>query len=272
MKGIVLVCVSIIVISLIFVEQSSARIDLETCVGMWLLDEGKGDVAKDSSGNGNDGKLMNEPKWSDAKFGTALSFDGKEDYVDCGNGASLDITTTITVMGWVKPDEALGLDGWQRFASRGEYNTGWMIGITNAGKPDLTVTNAGGGFVTMYGKTTLELGKWYHIAGVVDSSTRQVYIYFNGTLDNNPMAHSGEMMNPGVPTTIGKSGVAHVYDFHGVIDEVVIFTVALTAEDIQAIMNNGLSSMLAVSPSGKLSTTWGSIKLEMCWGKSSHQR
>ena len=46
----------------------------------------------------------------------------------------------------------------------------------------------------------------------------------------------------------------------GVIDEVVLFNVALEEEDIQAIMNKGLSSMLAVSPSAKLTTTWGEIK------------
>ena len=255
-----LVCVSLIVISLMFAGISSAQIDPETCVGMWFLDEGSGKIAKDSSGNKNDGTLMNAPKWVDGKFGKALEFDGVQDYVDCGNAESLNITTTITVMGWVKPDKALGLDGWQRFASRGEYNTGWMIGITNAGKPDLTVTNAGGGFVTMYGKTTLELGKWYHIAGVVDSDARLVYIFLDGTLDNDPMEHSGEMMNPNVPTTIGKSGVAHVYDFHGIIDEVAIFNVALTEDDIKSIMTKGLKSVSAVSPAGKLASVWSTIK------------
>jgi hypothetical protein len=41
-----------------FVGISSAKIDLETCVGMWLFDEGSGDVAKDSSGKGNDGDIV----------------------------------------------------------------------------------------------------------------------------------------------------------------------------------------------------------------------
>lgn len=106
----------------------------------------------------------------------------------------------------------------------------------------------------------LELGKWYHIAGVVDSNAKQVYIYLNGKLDNDPMAYSGEMMNPGVPTTIGKSGVAHVYDFHGVIDEVVIFNVALTGDDIKNLMENGLKRALPVSPKGRLAGGWGEIK------------
>ena len=48
--------------------------------------------------------------------------------------------------------------------------------------------------------------------------------------------------------------------FNDLIDEVVIFNVVLEEEDIQAIMNKGLGSMLAVSPRSKLTTTWGDIK------------
>jgi hypothetical protein len=260
MTRLTIVCISFIVVSLMFVGISSAKIDPKTVVGAWTLDEGSGKIAKDSSMYENDGTLISDPDWVDGHFGKALSFDGKTDYIDCGNAESLNLTKSLTVMGWVNPDKALGLDNWQRFAARGEYNTGWMIGITNTGKPDLTVTNAAGGFVTMYGKTTTDLGKWYHIAGVVASDAQKVYIYLNGTLDNDPKAHSGEMMNPNVSTVIGKSGVAHVYDFHGIIDEVVIVNVALEPEDIQTIMNKGLGSMLAVSQSGKLTTTWADLK------------
>ena len=49
----------------------------------------------------------------------------------------------------------------------------------------------------------------------------------------------------------------------GVIDEVAVFNVALTEDDINDIMSNGLAEALgiaAVSPTGKLTTTWGSIK------------
>ena len=54
-------CVNLIVISLMFTSISDAKIDPETVAGMWLFDEGNGKVAKDTSGNGNDGELMNDP-------------------------------------------------------------------------------------------------------------------------------------------------------------------------------------------------------------------
>lgn len=48
-----------------------------------------------------------------------------------------------------------------------------------------------------------------------------------------------------------------------VVDEVGLFNVALTKDDIKNIVTKGLSRALgitAVSPTGKLAQTWGSIK------------
>ena len=74
--------ISFLVISMMFVGMSNAAIDPETCIGMWLFDEGKGDTAKDSSDNGNDGTLMNGAEWVDGKFGDGVSFDGVDDFVE----------------------------------------------------------------------------------------------------------------------------------------------------------------------------------------------
>ena len=43
------VFVSLMVISLMVSGISSAKVSFKDCVGMWLFDEDKGDVAKDSS-------------------------------------------------------------------------------------------------------------------------------------------------------------------------------------------------------------------------------
>ena len=85
----VVVCASLIVISLILTGISDAKVDLNTAVGMWLFDEGSGNIAKDSSGNGNDGQLTNGPKWVQGRFVRALEFDGKDDYVKISSSASL---------------------------------------------------------------------------------------------------------------------------------------------------------------------------------------
>ena len=70
-----IVRISLIFISLILTGQSYAKVDLDSAVAIWLFDEGKGDEAKDFTGNGHDAKL-NGTEWVDGKFGKALSFDG----------------------------------------------------------------------------------------------------------------------------------------------------------------------------------------------------
>jgi len=54
------------------------------------------------------------------------------------------------------------------------------------------------------------------------------------------------------------------FDFSGIMDEIAVFDVALTEDDIKSIMNNGLAKALgmvaAVDSSGKLTTTWATIK------------
>jgi hypothetical protein len=55
---------------------------LNGLVGWWKFDEGSGTVAYDSSGNGNDGNLINGPTWTTGKIGGALSFDGVNDSLE----------------------------------------------------------------------------------------------------------------------------------------------------------------------------------------------
>ena len=79
----------LVMISLMFIGQSQARIDPTTIVGMWLFDENSGQIATDASGKGNNGKLVNQPKWIKGQFGSALQFDGNN-YVDCGKVLDVD--------------------------------------------------------------------------------------------------------------------------------------------------------------------------------------
>jgi len=61
------------------IQSASAE---ETLLAYWKFDEGSGTTAGDSSGNGNDGTLVNGPTWVSGRHGMALSFDGVDDYVE----------------------------------------------------------------------------------------------------------------------------------------------------------------------------------------------
>jgi hypothetical protein len=84
-----LISVAVLFAAGVLTASSYAKTNPKTCVGMWLFDEGNGNIAKYSSENMNNGTLMNDPKWVDGKFGKALSFTGVDDYVVIPKGAAM---------------------------------------------------------------------------------------------------------------------------------------------------------------------------------------
>src|SRR4030042_5271152 len=80
---------------------SSAKAADPDLAAYWKFDEGSGTTAFGSSGNGNDGIFNGNPQWVAGKFGGALEFNG-DDYLNCGNGPSLQIQAQITIAFWFK--------------------------------------------------------------------------------------------------------------------------------------------------------------------------
>jgi len=250
------VCISFIVVSLMLIGQSFAKIDPETCVGLWLFDEGSGDVANDSSGHKNDGKFTGSPKWVNGKFGKALQLDGSSASVDCGNTATLDLPTNsaVTMCAWV--NSAVGSTGaWQGIMAKRTANYSYGINFINTA---FQVYSSSGSGVQGWAYL-LPKNEWVHIVGIMSKDPTQLYV--NGELFGGAGKGpgGGAFSNAANLFRIGSSGTIGEY-FNGIIDDVAVFDVALTADDITSIMNKGLGSMLAVSQSGKLATAWGSIK------------
>ena len=59
-------------ILLLSITSWALKPDDPALVGLWLMDEGKGDVVEDSSGNKNHGKFAGAFDWIDGKFGKAV--------------------------------------------------------------------------------------------------------------------------------------------------------------------------------------------------------
>ena len=246
------VVLSLIAISLILAGVSDAKIDQKNIMGIWLFDEGKGDAAEDASGNGNNGEL-NGATWDKGKFGNALSFDGTDDFVEIQPSASLDTRKNITISAWIYPTKDGPIVEYQH--PGGTWGT--HLWITAPSDLFVRVIKRDGAFTTNIICPT-SLKEWHHVATSYDYSSGIVNLFLDGNECQSLNIGVTEQSTHG-PVFIGKApwdGRA----FNDLIDEVVIVNVVLSEEDIQAIMNKGLGSMLAVSQSGKLTTTWGDIK------------
>ena len=89
-ERLLLVFAGLIILSLMFTSISGAKIDPKTVAGYWKFDDGSGDVIRDSSGNGNDGKISGA-KWADGKFGKALEC-SLGNFAEVPHSKSLDLT------------------------------------------------------------------------------------------------------------------------------------------------------------------------------------
>ncbi len=240
--------------------SSYAVLDPETCVAMWLLDEGEGNTAEDSSGNGNHGTLTNGPEWVDGKIGSALSFDGADDYVDCGNAPSLNsFSTTITAMAWVKLNSLSGAQTIISKAQAGAWGIEYSVSTALYTNKFSWAPNINNGYRVVGANDFAEEDVWYHLAGTYDGSV--VLFYIDGVLQDATMDIVGTITPTAVQVELGSNppGVSNI--FNGVIDEVAVFNAPLEQEDIQTIMDRGLEgSQNAVEPSGKLTTTWAGVR------------
>jgi hypothetical protein len=253
------VVLSLILISFMFVGLSYA-IDEGSILGMWLFDEGEGDTAKDSSANGNDGQI-NGAQWVDGKFGKALEFDGAES-VDMGN---LQFAGSVTITFWAKPSNVAA--GRQNILCKAYGGEGCLTM-----EPDGNLSfywGDCGGNCDPYVEVARPIGafrddEWIHVAETRDVKKREYNMYKNGEVAASDSwvkcgAHPcGDSTPSGLNFLIGDG---YAGKFRGIIDEVALFNVVLSEDDINSIMLNGLENIItAVSTSGKLATTWRGIK------------
>ena len=204
----------------------------DNLVGLWHFDEESGTTASDSSDYHNDGTLINGTSWDSGKFGNALSFDGVDDYVDCGIVPQLNGVSEFTVEFWIKVDSLpFSATSWQGIIARGNagQRTPWVFG--NQGNSNLYMqfeTTLGGPADCSFVTDDLTAGQWHNVAFTWDGHT--VTSYLDGVAgptditDGSVLADTDESLKFGyIP------GYAY---FAGTIDEVRIWNVALTATQI----------------------------------------
>jgi hypothetical protein len=205
-------------------------------VGYWRFDEGSGNIAADSSGNGNNGTLMNNPAWVDGKYGKALSFNGVNNNVVVPDSSSLDLSSAVTVMAWVYlPKGAHYAEG--RILGKDASNGGSNLNLdihNDAGNVSFDL-GYGYGFtgpiLVSSGYVPREV--WTHVAATYDGSLAKIYI--NGVFDSSISWTAGFDTNNGMPLCIGSKNYSPGYYFfiNATIDEVKLFNRVLSQQEIQ---------------------------------------
>ena len=220
--------------------------------GHWRLDEASGPTAHDSSGNLHDGTLYGNPAWmpTGGMLDGALAFDGIDDYVCVPKEAGLD-PESVAVTVWIKPDRA---DTWMDILNKYSYRL-FINAVLPEGRLACQIHPSGGGGsnkpVCMIG--WVSAGEWNHVGFTWDALSGLLRTYLNGSetrsrdeQDNNPLVvRAGDVL-------IGAQSPTRLF-FDGLIDDVRIYDVALSAEEVAAVMEGQvaaepLSGMIAYWP------------------------
>jgi len=244
----------------VLVAPGHAEIDPETVVGAWLLDEDEGNEAMDSSGNGSTGvAAAGDLEWVTGKFGSALEVvpgGGSRVHVEHNDAFNLE---DFTLMAWVKFN-SVGIH--QDIALKQSANSDRNYQIQKNASDRARSSFASGGQAgagSVTSSTTLTTDIWYHIAATYDGTEFKMHL--DGQLEGTKQTSLEPDNNTNAFSIGAHPNGGNTVD--GLVDEVALFNVALTAEDIQVIMNEGLASalnMIAVSPTGRLAATWAGIK------------
>jgi hypothetical protein len=191
-----------------------------------LMHEGAGNVVKDYSPYKNHGTIYGA-KWIDG-FGWVLSFNGVDNYVDCGNAPSLDITKAITIEAWVNVRAFVNVYP-KIVAKKNQY----MLFVDASVKKAVFSLYIDGAFRDLGSITGLSANTWYHIVGQFNSSltTGQMKIYVNGVLDNT-LTKTGTIGSTTNKVLIGNYEGLVRY-FNGLITDIRIYNRALTGDEIK---------------------------------------
>jgi fibronectin type 3 domain-containing protein len=222
------------------------------------FNEGSGTSTADSSGNGFTGTL-NGATWTTAgKYGNALSFDGVTSFVDLGTPAPLLSTGTMSWEAWTSVASFVGSGG--QIIALADNTLGWELKTshdTGAWTFAVAVSN-GTTHIQRYSNTAPALNTFYHVAGVYNATAQTLDIYVNGVLDDgilrNGTVPSSDAMPTGVHAMVGRRGGTYAAFYNGTIDEVRVYTTALTQAQIQSDMNTPLGGG-SVPPTGTVSPT-----------------
>jgi hypothetical protein len=196
-------------------------------VSYWRLGETSGTTAVDrmatSNGTYTNGPTLGQSGAPTGDPDTAVSFDGTNDYVSVPDSASLDRGNgPLSIEAWVKRSVA-GAN--HTIVDKGTNAYKLFIGSDNL----LTLRKAGSNNIVK-STTTITDTNWHHVVVTKTGATSKVYIDgadVTGTVTDQTLANTAS------PLGIGSISGGTTEWFNGSLDEVAVYGVVLTADQVR---------------------------------------
>jgi len=190
----------------------------------------------DSSKYSNHGTVSGAMLTTDGIIGTAIEFDGTNDYIDLPT--SILVSENIAAGGsgsvsmWVRPDTLTGPMPLIIDAPLGTLGSKIELAIVDTGDLVISYYTTSGGYNDFFADAALtSAGEWYHIVGIWDSLSSAT-LYLDGAelvIADGPDYNSGGAQR----VLIGADARASKTDyFDGAIDAIRMYDRALSADEV----------------------------------------
>lgn len=227
------------------------------------FDEGSGSQVQDGAGQVQPARVAynftnaafmedRDPEWRESGVtGGCLLFDGSSNYVSYspeellaqGDALTISVWAAPRAFEWDAPDnEANGTEHLTAIASQydKEKNQGFLLGYQRFGKLFFQ-TGTGEDWISVNsGDARLDKDQWNQITAVFDGKGGKASLYLNGELVGEKPVEAGASIAPaeGENLLVGKNahgeaiGAGSYQMFSGLMDELELYSRALTAEEI----------------------------------------
>jgi hypothetical protein len=219
-------------------------------VAAYAFEEGTGTTTADLSGNGHPGTLVGATWTTAGKYGSAVALNGGTQYlrVDAPGAPTGDFSWLV----WAHPTTASGWRGLLEIQT--SDSTGIELAL-DAGRPQVWSNGA----LRLTASQGLPVNAWSHVALTRAGSTLTVYV--NGVSVGTATEPAGFSWGScpfliGVDADSGCTGALNGH-FGGRLDEVRLYSRALSATEIQIAMNAPLVSIPPVVSIGDATVTEG---------------
>lgn len=214
----------------------------------YKFDEGSGTVAHDGSFNNNDATLGGGtadymPTWITGKSGTALSFDGIDDYIDADN-VNVAKSSQGSLSFWIKPT-SFTAGGYTIFHIYENDITDYLRSyVYSDGTIDLVIEDNDVVQVGLRSTTPLAAGVWTHVSWVQDGAG--IKLYLNGAPTVVTGTNSGSWWTSHLNSFFTKiGGPADPWGaFNGSLDNIRLYNYARTPDEVLADYNDGVAAHL----------------------------
>lgn len=242
----------------IFAVSFAYAVEIDDILVYYSFDRLDGDTFKDDSGNGNDAQLVRDGTLVDGPFGKAIHLKGgvvqlspDDDFiVPVGENGE------ITIEAWFNLQAHTEFDG---IVSIETIDPGCCLFRLMVNPDFYPYWDAGQHEDRHISSFTFKLKQWYHYVLVADGKEGKIYVdgEFLGSKPENITFKKYEKAQ--IFVGAGEGPTTHPVE-DAMIDEVVIYSKALTDEEVKASKEIGVEGVLAVDAKDKLATTWGQIK------------